>query len=930
MVAKNCDKRNIKYGIVLSYLNLIVSIIGTLLVTNRVVKLVGEYNYGLYSFVNSITAWLTVLSSALNASFVRFSTIEAKENDGDSSKINTIYLKLFMLIGIVVLVAGLVLTGALYFAHINIGNYGWSDSEYLYLLFALSIINIAITIPSTLYTLYISYKKKFIFGKLLTVFTSVANYIGHFLLAYYYKDVTSICIFSIAITIVTFAINLFYAKKSLKCKLGKAPLFENKILLKSIVVFSGILVLNAIVDQVNQSVDKTLLGFFSVPEDVTYYQLGQNFDTYLMTVSLSISSLFIPTINELVVNKKQQEINELYLKVSHAQTFAVSIVAFGFIACGLNFVNWWLGEGNDWVYYVGAILMLIDICPLTLNSSIEIQRAENKHLFRALVYLGVAILNVGLSILFLFVFPAEYKILACLVGSFIARIISHWIAINIYNKKSIKLPVGKYMLNVLKYLGIGVIGCLVSFLTNHFVFGQIESYFLKTIFDGVIFIFIFCICAMILDFEFFKKALCKILGVKLYNKTEIFFSTIKIFFKQQIKNSTKKNNQKPKFLFIIQRTETFSSVRTIFEFLLKAEAEVYLLPLPRYNQNKKKFDFETYQKNFEFCKQRIPKDHILKSIDADNCFIDYLHMDFDFVFINTPYQVAYPKLYNFKRIAKYSKLCFVPYGGALIINNHSIYQTEANDIILSSVDYAFADSETMFAFMKKKMKLCERKRKIVYYLGFPRFDLATQKKVKNINTILWLPRWTTPNFKSQEPSSFLKLYKQIFDYAERHKNINIIIRPHPLMFDTFIKEGFLSEEEYNLIIEKIKQSRNLALDENPAYLDSLNVADVLLADFTSIILEFFATTKPIIYLGNVDKIDENYSDIVSTFYNLAEWDAINRQLDELIEGFDWKFEDRVSALKKHKSDFGDGKIGETIAKFLIDEWSKTKIEKRGK
>lgn len=86
------DRKNIKFCVVLSYVVMAVSILGSLFVSNIVLIYIGDYNYGLYSFVNSITTWLTVISSSLTASFLRFTSIEAKEFNS-TERTNTIYLK---------------------------------------------------------------------------------------------------------------------------------------------------------------------------------------------------------------------------------------------------------------------------------------------------------------------------------------------------------------------------------------------------------------------------------------------------------------------------------------------------------------------------------------------------------------------------------------------------------------------------------------------------------------------------------------------------------------------------------------------------------------------------------------------------------------------------------------------------------------------
>ena len=497
------ERKNVKFGIILSYVNLAVSIIGSFFISNRVLFLIGDHNYGLFSFVNSITVWLTVISAALNSSFVRFSTIDAKEKEGDSSRINTIYFKLFAILGLAVLVLGLSTIAALYFTNTNFGKYDAEESKFIYILFALSIVNISLTIPSTLFNLFVLYKQRFIFDKLLTILLSVANFTGHILIAYFTRNVIYIAAYTIFITIVTFLFNFVYARKRIGMKFAKASLKENKLLLRQIVIFSGILVFNAIVDQINANVDKTLLGFFSIPEDVTIYQFGQQFNVYLVSMSIAVSSVFTPRIHDLIANDKQDEVNKLYLKVSKAQTIVMCLITFGFAACGYDFITIWIGASRINVYYVGLILMAIDICPLTLNSSIEIQRAKNKHLFRAIAYFAVAVGNIGLSILFLHLFPDDMKVFACLLGSVIARICSHWIAINLYNKKVIGLPVGRYMINLAIYfISSAIISGGILLLRFYVLSPVVSSSAILFIITGFIFVVLYGVFALILDRKF--------------------------------------------------------------------------------------------------------------------------------------------------------------------------------------------------------------------------------------------------------------------------------------------------------------------------------------------------------------------------------------------------------------------------------------------
>ncbi len=494
------DKVNMKFGIILSYLSMLISIIGTIFITNRVVNLIGDYNYGLYTFVNSISTWLTVISSALSASFVRFSVLESEENNGDSSKINTIYFKIFLIIGLSILLFGLTCISVLYFNHVSFLQYSWKDSKLMYALFAISIINISINIPSQLFSLYITFKKKFIFSKILSLTISILTFVGHFVIAYLTKDVLLIAAWSIFTTIITCVTSYIFSKKFIGFNLGKANLKENKQLVKGILVFSGIIIFNTIVDQINNSVDKTLLGIFSKPENVTIYQLGQSFYSHLMVMAVSISAVYVPTIHTLVARNDKEAINQLYMKVSFAQSIILSFVAFGFLSCGKEFVLWWVGSDRIGAFMVAALLMLVNIYPLTIGLSIEIQRAMNRHKFRAVIYFLFAILNVILSVLFLYILPSNYAIFACVIGTVITKIFSHWICMNIYNKTQIGLPVGRSFLQTTKYICIGLVSCVLTYIIFYFIkvnFSVVVTCILK----GLLYVFWFILLILIVDYK---------------------------------------------------------------------------------------------------------------------------------------------------------------------------------------------------------------------------------------------------------------------------------------------------------------------------------------------------------------------------------------------------------------------------------------------
>lgn len=505
----NNDSTNIRVGIIINYLSLAVSIIGSLFVSNRILDYVGDTEYGLYSFVLSITSWLTIITSALNSSFVRFSMLQ-KQKEGKPDRTNTLYFKLFSLFSLVVLILGLAIVATLDGLHVNISSYDWKISHYLYQMFALSIINVCLMMPAATFSLFITYNKKFIFANSLTLIFNILAFIGHFFLAYYTHQIIWTCVYSIGATSLTWLINYLFCRKELDMHFMKTSLKANKTLLLSIAWFSGIVVLNAIVDQINGQVDKTILGFMGKPIDVTIYQMGATFSSYMSTMSVAVSSPFAPSINEYVAKGDDDKINDIYTKVSRIQLIVVTMVAFGFLACGREFIDLWIGAERERAYYVGSVLLLIDICPLSLNASIEIQRARNKHLFRAIVYFVIALLNVGLSLLFIYLLPEGCEIYGCLIGTVIARILSHWILMNWYNDKKMHLPVKRYLINLTKHIISGAVGAGVG-IGIGYLLKENTSMSLLPIFilEGVTFIVVYGIFILFIDKDIVLRAMHK-------------------------------------------------------------------------------------------------------------------------------------------------------------------------------------------------------------------------------------------------------------------------------------------------------------------------------------------------------------------------------------------------------------------------------------
>lgn len=357
------------------------------------------------------------------------------------------------------------------------------------------------------------------------------------------------------------------------------------------------------------------------------------------------------------------------------------------------------------------------------------------------------------------------------------------------------------------------------------------------------------------------------------------------------------NDSNVRVCFILQRTEIFTSVQSIFEAMCAdARFSVSILVLPRYDHAKRKVDVSTIKKNVEFCENLNKKITIINSFDENtNSFIDIHKFNFDFIFLGLPYTAEYPKEYDFKYFAQNSRLCYVPYGSSYADGREMLRVSLTNNMLMS-VDYLFADCDKVYQYCNSKLKLCKNadSKKIVYNIGFPRFDLVERDKKSCIKTFLWLPRWTTST-DNNEKSTFFENKDVLIKYFQNHPELSLIIRPHPLMFAHYIDTGVMNKAEVDAYKQLIIDTPNITLDENPSYIGSFKKADCLIADYSSVVIEYFITGQPIIYLNGTKTIERSIAD---AFYVSETPDQTLSFVQKLADGIDEKADLREKALNR--------------------------------
>ena len=452
-----------KAGVVLSYVSEGIKVISGLLYTPIMLHLLGQSEYGLYQLFYSVVSYLGLLSLGFGGAYMRFYSKSKAENDQSGvAKLNGMFMLIFSVISVICILCGLVMLSNVR----AVFGTGLSEAEIskARCLMALMVFNLTLTFPDSVFNSYVTANERFFFQKILTVSQNILNpFLALPLLISGFGSVGLVCVTTI-LTVLRFGLDIWFCL----CKLHMKFIFrEFRIsLLKEMWIFTFFIFLNQIIDRINWSVDKFLLGRFMGTSAVAIYGVGSQINTMYLEFSTAISNVFVPEVNRLVAeNSENRNISILFTKVGRIQFMILVLVLTGFIFFGRPFIQLWAGEGYGTSYYVTVLLIAPVTVPLIQNLGIEIQRAKNMHKARSIVYLFIAIANVFISIPLIKRAGSEGAALGTAISLFAGNIIF----MNWYYHKRIGLDMNYFWKEILKFIPSLIIPCIFGTLVMCFV-----------------------------------------------------------------------------------------------------------------------------------------------------------------------------------------------------------------------------------------------------------------------------------------------------------------------------------------------------------------------------------------------------------------------------------------------------------------------------
>ncbi|MDO5298199.1 MAG: oligosaccharide flippase family protein [Clostridia bacterium] len=447
-----------KAGVLLSYGQTVLSTVISLVYTPVMLRLLGQSEYGLYTLVNGFISNLSLMSFGLGSAYVRYYARAAAEDGEDGvARINGMFMVIFLVIGALSLLVGGVLVANVH--NIFHAKLTPQEIETARVLMALLVINIAVSFPCSVFSSYITAKERFFFQRVISMIRTVLNPIVMLPMLLAGFGSISLVVVTLVLSAVTDAFNILYCMRRLNMRLTFGRF--DFALLREMGGFSFFIFLNMIIDQINWTVDTTLLGIISGTTATAIYGAGSQIHRYYMTLSTSISGVFTPQINRIVARGEgDSALTRLFTRVGRIQFMLLMLVLTGFIFVGEPFVEAWGGGEYEGAFPIALMLMIPVTIPLIQNLGIEIQRAKNMHQFRSKVYFFMALGNVIVSI------PLGYRYegLGCALGTAVTLLIGNGLVMNWYYHRHIGLDMRYFWKSILSIVPAIVPAALLGML----------------------------------------------------------------------------------------------------------------------------------------------------------------------------------------------------------------------------------------------------------------------------------------------------------------------------------------------------------------------------------------------------------------------------------------------------------------------------------
>lgn len=459
----------IKLGAILSYVSLGLSNVLALIYTPFLLRMMGQSEYGLYSLVLSVVAYLSLMDFGFAAALVRYITLYRSRNETEKlPSLLGMFVSLYSVIGLVCFIAGI----GLYLATDQIFGSSLTslELEKARIMILILIVYLSISFPFSIFGAIITANEKFIFQKLLAIIRSIITPLLMLPLLFWgYKSVAMAGV-AVVVGVLVNISNVWFCYTKIKIKIS----FKNFDipLLREIFWFSLFIFLKIILERIYWSTGQFVLGAAVGTIAVAIFSIALQMKGYYESFSQAIGNLFLPRLTLMIGNKDSAAlITETFVKVGRIQFHVIGFILCIYFLIGERFIVLWAGQNYISAFEISLFIMVPYTIPLIQSLGYLLIQAYNIQKPLVLIFLISTIITISLS----FLLVDSYGAKGCAIALAVAIIVGEVLIMNWFYWKKLKLDIPLFWKEILK---ISMVMMVITVSCGYFIsFFKIESLF---------------------------------------------------------------------------------------------------------------------------------------------------------------------------------------------------------------------------------------------------------------------------------------------------------------------------------------------------------------------------------------------------------------------------------------------------------------------
>ena len=391
--------RQLKLAVLLSYLNIGITIVVGILLTPYTIRMLGDEEYGLYSLIGAFVGYLSVLDLGLNNAIIRYTAFYRanKDKKGEENFLALSFI-IYVVIGFLIAMLG----GVLYW---NVENlFGETltlqqlDKAKVMLL--ILILNIAFTLPGAAITGICTGYEAFVFPRVLSILKYIVRALLVVVILYYGADALGIVILDTVMNFVFIAASLYYVLVTLKISIRLHSFKWDY--LKEIFSYSIWIFIFGLVYQFQWRTGQVILGSTTSTVTVAVFAVGVMLGIYFTTFGNVINRLLLPNaVKNIHENASNEVLTHQMIRVGRISLMMLLFILGGFILIGKDFILLWVGTTYKNAWLIALLIMLVYILPISQGYAHAILEAKKLLRFKTLSFLISTVIGLILGACYL-------------------------------------------------------------------------------------------------------------------------------------------------------------------------------------------------------------------------------------------------------------------------------------------------------------------------------------------------------------------------------------------------------------------------------------------------------------------------------------------------------------------------------------------------